>query len=381
MAMRMPLTIAILIFGASNSSMGVRASASVDISTRNRSFDVSSTMPSNFPFKQHRRRLKDFHFRSKSLRNIPNQHISQQCNDMHRPKLEFDKIPTHRAGAQSTKMHSSTILFILNQTINSITAAAVGSGFLGSWIASFVICKLHELASSFTLNETAAAARASRGPLFSVFMRKWTLTVLSCGVYFLLNRRKIIRAIWARNAFDSLIGFGEVGILLVLCLFSSTVDPLLGGFIGSSYVSLDMIAYLLGRRNFGNPPSDLMKFRMKPLVDGTEFVGDDNAIPQKRSPIRESLANAILSLPLLASRPQYFLSLYLLAGTIVTWIAKTEHAWCTDFMSWLKVGSMNSMNAENIGGDVLEPWSLSLRLYVLNLIVMTVKAVMAFVLL
>ncbi|KAL3777258.1 hypothetical protein HJC23_005765 [Cyclotella cryptica] len=141
-----------------------------------------------------------------------------------------------------------------------------------------------------------------------------------------------------------------------------------------------MMTSMLGSRDVVNLLSELTKIRMTPLVDGMEIRSDDNAISPKVLLIREILANAILSIPLLAAQLQYFLSLYLLASTIITWMTKNELTWSEDFMSWLTVESMSNMDVDNTGSGLFKPWSLTLRLYTLNFIAMTIKGLVVFIL-
>jgi hypothetical protein len=347
----------LLLIGALSNIAGV-VSAS-DVANKNIRFDMSSSIATK------RHRMQRFGLND-LLSPGPISHQSK--------KLALSSIFKYRAGSEPTPSLLSKCLFVLNQTINGVTAAIVGSGFLGSWIASLIICKVQNRALS-SLNSSDTEESVS--PLFSVINRKWILTILSSGMYL------ILRAIYTGAIINSLSVVGDIGFLLTLWLFSSVVDPVDGGLIGCSYVSLEAIASFVSSRAVVNAPSQLMKFRLTPLDDEANLQLIEKAIQSEPTNLlmEEILAHALSSVSMLASQPQYFLSMHLLSSSILHWMTMNDDYKGLGFVSWFEAELPNTLSESGHGRSGVRAWALSIRLFTLHVLVMAIKGVAAFVLL
>jgi hypothetical protein len=187
--------------------------------------------------------------------------------------------------------------------------------------------------------------------------------------------RDIFATIFSRNTIGVLSVASDLGVLLSIWMYSNIADPIVGGLIGCSYVSLELIASLIGSGTFVNVLSELRRFRLTPLDENGNMVNSlDNHMPSTLS-AREALSHAISSVPLIATIPQYFLTLYLISSTIFQLVPKNNLKWFGGVMSWLQLGY------ESNGTANIRPWTLSLRLFVLHISVMAVKGAIASVLL
>lgn len=277
-------------------------------------------------------------------------------------KLAIDTIFVCRAGTQSTSSILSKSLFVINQTVNIATAALVGSGFLGSWFASFIICKLQKLAVSSPMRNYSISN-------VGIVNRKWSLTIASCSVYFLMKLRGIIHTIVTRKALDSIIRASDLGVLLAIWAYSKIVDPVSGGLIGCGYVSLELFATVMSS-GAASLLSELAAFRLTPLDSEGKLQSGPRMEFQSSSnlQVRESIAQALSSMSLLTSMPRYFLTLYLISSTILDLIDQRDGK-LGELISWFKVGFHRNLNEI--------PLNLSIRLFAIHLANMIIKGVMS----
>lgn len=254
-----------------------------------------------------------------------------------------------RAG-QSTP----SLLFVTNQMMNIATTMAVASGFLGSWIASILLCKLQKI---------AAALNTSTG----TYHRK--LTIASSGLYFMLKCRKTLRTLFARSLVNTLIGGSDLGIVVAILTYSVIIDPVLGGLIGCSCVSVDLVSSILRFID----TDELKTLRLTPLDKDGNMVASADLPKTKTYSFRAILAHAISSTSLLASTPQYFLTLYMLSSAILNYFMENSHnKGLGNVISWLSTGLLNIE---------MKPRSLSARLLALHMSVMIMKGIAASILL
>ena len=341
MGIRLTCILGLFLISAFNGIVGCKASAS------------------NAPIRN--QRLDDVHLRGRrfGLRKIPakasvymNERLNRHSNDCTKG-CALGIISTFRAG-HATPSLLSRGLFVLNQTINIATAALVGSGLVGSWIASILICKFKKLVISA-----------------GTFHQKWGLTIASCGFYIIMKCRKIISILGTGNFMNTLLVCNDLIVLLAIWVYSNTVDPVVGGLIGCGYVALELITSFLSSGSVIDMLSELNSFRMASLDEDGNLVKPIEEFKSNNSS-REILAQAISSLSLLASSPQYFLSLYLITTTILTFMKQSNHKMIGDSISWLKAGLLD--------GE-LRLQSLATRLFAVHASVMVIKGTVASILL
>lgn len=303
---------------------------------------------------------------------LERQYVLHENHDISRPhksdnasirKMSVDAIFKHRAGTQTAAYVMSKSISIISLLLNIATTAIVGSGLLGSWVASGIISKMHKFGLSLSLNSSEESNR------------KWSLTIASCGAYFILKFRSIFSSALSRNALNFVLGLNDLGVILAISAFSLFVNTTIGGLIGCSYVSLEILASLISC-GVASLLSDKMAFRLVPL-DADGNAGKPNLMCNKisnNSLVGEALESAFSSAPLLASMPQYFLSMYLIASTILGFIEKYDKKkWNGTIVSWFRAGIIEEENGFRIMPD------LSLRLFVLHLALMICKGLLAYI--
>jgi hypothetical protein len=340
---------------ALTSFAGVFGASATDVSARNHKYDTATSRDV--------RVSKRLHF---GLRNLPVKAPVPSYADFNQLQVRriTDAIYNCRAG-QSAPSLLSKILFVFNQTLNIGTGALVGSGFLGSWIASVIIWKLQKLAMTLDSNTSDA----------TLFKSKWSLTIASCGVYFVMKCQGIIARIFSGNTIDLLSAASDLGVLLSFWMYSSIVDPKVGGLVGCSYVTLELMSSLIGSRAIVNMLGKLRMFRLAPLDENGNMVNSLDKHTASNLPVREAISHAISSVPLIATIPQYFLTLYLISCTLLQFVPKNDVKWFRGITSWLQVGypSKETVN--------IHPWDLSLQLFALHISIMATKGTIASVLL
>ena len=287
---------------------------------------------------------------------LPFEALASSCQYDVQQKRVFESI---RGGKSTKPSILSKSLFVVNQTINVATAGLVGSGLLGSWIASIIICKLQKLSTLSSLNNTSGVSGC---PIFSIVNRKWCLTITSCGAYFMMKCKRIIGAISTRSALNSLVVLNDIGVLCAIYLFSNVAkNPVLGGLLGCSYVSLEVLASLTSGTATG-VLNELLSFRLTPLDEDGSIVEPEQISNHKSiySSAREIISHAFSSMSLLASMPQYFLILYLLSNITLQLASKHDQKGVS--ISWLYSGLLGNASEH----AALKPWDISLRLLVVH---------------
>ena len=283
--------------------------------------------------------------------------ISNSQSSIRKPIL--DVISKYRAGAQKTSHLLLKNVSTLNLMLNIATTAIVGSGLFGSWVASAIIRKMHIFASTSPFNSSGEMDR------------KWSLTIASCGAYFILKFRNIFSSIMSGNALNLILGGNDIGVMLSFFAFSFFVDPTVGGLIGCSYVSLEALTSLMsnGADSFF---SGVMAFRLVPL-DADGNAGKPNVKCNQitnSSIVKEALQTTLSSASLLASMPKYFLSVYLVASTLLRFIEKYDKKLFGNTLSWFRVGVNDK--------ESFLKTNLSLQLLILHFVVTAFKGLIAF---
>jgi len=265
----------------------------------------------------------------------------------------------NRGGGSSIQPSSilSIAILIVTQSINVASAAIVLSGYFGAYVASWIIGKLHKIlptliakSSSSTANNNANANHA--------FLQKYKLTSLaSIGILFLH-----LSGIQSNNLYSRI---SDASFLILLWTYSHIVNPIMGGMIGCTHVSLGILSTMFDHPKLASVlDSSLDTFRLKILPmynnvldENGKVVEEDPYMPPgegrvPRAPIVTStprkknqqlgtkLANMLGSASILLAFPQYCLGLYLLGSIMVSCWSKSSGGWKTwnGWMQWLSQG-------------------------------------------
>jgi hypothetical protein len=320
-----------------------------------------------------------------------------------------------RAGGVSSSPSSSpllsTIFTIVAQTLNVATAAIVASGYLGCWIASFIIQQLHH-------HQHQQLILSGSDILHQVKTWKWTICATITHILFNNNNNN--------NNILQMKNTNSLVFLLSLWIYSYMVNTTLGGYIGCTHVILGVISSVMGSSLIINRVSDFMNVRLPPLDDndngGSDDDDNDSSMLLKKSSlsreeekssrgssssssvsVREDvLVRFMSSLSIFTSFPQDCLSLYLGSSALITWVSSLDLNSSSSssssqlgMMVWKVVGEkwlpwcMDGLvgNHDMIGKDgatttmmVIETKSVSMRLFALHVIIMLIKGTTALLL-
>ena len=221
----------------------------------------------------------------------------------------------------------STILLIIDQTINLSSAAFVASGYFGAFMASYMVSKLHQIIPSSDgllgsiINNDAISIQYKIHT--NVILPR--LTSLTTIGMLMLN---IIPGIQMNNKFGRL---SDISFIAILWTFSKRVDPIMGGLIGFTHLTISILSNILGNRRLINSLDHLQDIRLKSLsnelreyedyVDPTKkervsrgpiiVAGSDESWNTKFTLLISKVMN---SASFLVVWPQLFLGLYMLLG-------------------------------------------------------------------
>jgi hypothetical protein len=201
----------------------------------------------------------------------------------------------------------------------------------------------------------------------------------------------------------------------ILWVYSHMIDALFGGAIGMAHVALGGLSMILRNHKLRTAMYRLGgEWRLKKLNQhifatgggGTDDVYIDplKAVRPVRLPVLLStsgtivtaIANGMGSASLLISFPQYFLGLYMLGSSFISWWSKTNRQsndgyFIGRFVQWLgEEGTLSCSRYTNdatttttggcgLGGHIDSPWKLSTRLVALYWITILSKTLLAFI--
>ena len=247
----------------------------------------------------------------------------------------LSKVSDIRAGGgnatNQTKQSAiiSTILLIIDQTINLSSAAFVASGYFGAYIATFLVSKLHQIIPTLTSSDGLLGSIINNDAI-SIQYKIHTnvilprLTVLTIIGMLLLN----IPGFQINNSFGRL---SDISFIAILWAFSKRVDPIMGGLIGFTHLTISILSNILGNRRLINSLDHLQDIRLKSLSNELREY-EDYVDPAKKERVsREPIivaggdeswntkftllvSKVMNSASFLVVWPQLFLGLYMLLG-------------------------------------------------------------------
>ena len=287
-----------------------------------------------------------------------------------------------RGGGSSILFLSSstilpTITTILTQSLNIVTAALVGSGYIGCYIASFIIAQLAHYCT------TAATITTNNNNGGSSTLWKWKWTILATITHLLSSSSN-------NNHHKNLI------FLPTLWGYSHQINPTLGGIIGCTHLLLGGLSSLLGSQTVVNTLSELMDVRLPPLDEhGSMSYNIDTFLQEQQSNKNQSvvagkemLVRIFSSLDIFTSFPRDCLSFYLGSCVLLTyWSSMTNEVMGEKtklgMMSWWMNGLLLSGGGQSaIGEDtaataaaavMVDRKMITTRLFALHWVIMVVK--------
>lgn len=224
----------------------------------------------------------------------------------------------------------STILLIIDQTINLSSAAFVASGFFGAFVASYMISKLHQIIPTLTSSDGLLGSIINNDAI-SIQYKIHTnvilprLTVLTIIGMLLLN---VIPGIQINNSFGRL---SDISFIAILWTYSRRSDPIMGGLIGFTHLTISILSNILGNRRLINSLDHLQDIRLKSLSNELREY-EDYVDPAKKERVSRKpvivaggdeswntkftllISKVMNSASFLVVWPQLFLGLYMLLG-------------------------------------------------------------------
>jgi len=305
-------------------------------------------------------------------------------------------------GGRGGSIHPSSILstavLIVTQSLNVASAAIVLSGYFGAWVASWMVGKLYKVLPTLAKNGVSVGDESN-----NFFLGKYRLTALASIGFLMLHAIGI-------QSNDAYSRASDASFVAILWVYSRLVDPILGGAIGCTHLSLGVVSTILENPSLTNALDGLGDIRLKKL--GQYADEEDPYIPpgekriamapvstsRLRSGFGASVANAMGSVSMLISFPQYCLGLYLLGGTLVAWSSTTqfEGVWKRfgNWIRWLGEGvcartdengelgcGIDASFIDNVTNERIDTWKLSRRLVALYWVVALAKATVAYMIL
>eukprot|EP00986_Skeletonema_menzelii_P000434 scaffold128_cov140-Skeletonema_menzelii.AAC.10 len=214
----------------------------------------------------------------------------------------------------------STITTIVTQSLNIATAALIGSGYVGCYIASLIIQQLQHYCTTSTITTTVNGNNGGNG------IWKWKWTILATLTHILSNIHPN-HSFSNNNTNNSNTAKNPI-FLPTLWAYSHYVNPILGGLIGCTHLLIGGLSSLLGSHIVIHQFSDFMNVRLPPLDDdGNMSYTIDTFIQQheqKKNVVMEVVGRVCSSLGILTSFPRDCLSLYLGIGAVLTWVSSFE---------------------------------------------------------
>eukprot|EP00984_Skeletonema_dohrnii_P004863 scaffold1709_cov74-Skeletonema_dohrnii-CCMP3373.AAC.7 len=269
----------------------------------------------------------------------------------------------------------STITTIIAQSLNVATAAFVGSGYVGCYIASLIIQQLQQCKLSTNIANNSNSS----------MLGKWKWAILATITHILHNNHS---SSIKNPTFPA-----------TLWIYSHLVNPTLGGLIGCTHVLLGGLSSLLGSQVVINQLSDLMDVRLPPLdEDGNMSYNVDNfdrVREESKSVLVDVLVRVMSSLTIFTSFPRDCLSLYLGVSAFLTWASSSLNLKSTNGMLWKVVSEqwmpwwIDGLFGDVIGEDsaadvatymVVHTKTVTMRLFTLHWIIMLVKGTTALLL-
>ena len=273
----------------------------------------------------------------------------------------------------------STITTIIAQSLNVATAAFVGSGYVGCYIASLIIQQLQQCKLSTNIANNSSNIN---------MLGKWKWTILATITHILHNNHNHSSSI--KNP----------TFLATLWIYSHLVNPTLGGLIGCTHVLLGGLSSLLGSQVVINQLSDLMDVRLPPLDEDGNMSYNvhnfDRAREESKSVLVDVLVRVMSSLSIFTSFPRDCLSLYLGVSALLTWASSSlDLKSNSSGMMWKVVSEqwmpwwIDGLFGDVIGEDsaaatavamAVDTKTVTMRLFTLHWIIMLVKGTTALLL-
>eukprot|EP00985_Skeletonema_marinoi_P024692 scaffold17398_cov155-Skeletonema_marinoi.AAC.19 len=268
----------------------------------------------------------------------------------------------------------STITTIIAQSLNVATAAFVGSGYVGCFIASLIIQQLQQCKLSTNI-----------GSSNNNMLGKWKWTILATITHILHHNHSS--------------SIKNPTFLATLWIYSHIVNPTLGGLIGCTHVLLGGLSSLLGSQVVINQLSDLMDVRLPPLDEDGNMSYNvhnfDRAREESKSVLVDVLVRVMSSLSIFTSFPRDCLSLYLGVSALLTWASSSLDLKSNSGMLWKVVSEqwmpwwIDGLFGDVIGEDssavaavamAVDTKTVTMRLFTLHWIIMLVKGTTALLL-
>jgi len=269
----------------------------------------------------------------------------------------------------------STITTIIAQSLNVATAAFVGSGYVGCYIASLIIQQLQQCKLSTNISNINGNV-----------LGKWKWTILATITHILHHNHSS--------------SIKNPTFLATLWIYSHLVNPTLGGLIGCTHVLLGGLSSLLGSQVVINRLSDLMDVRLPPLDEDGNMSYNvhkfDRAREESKSVLVDVLVRVMSSLSIFTSFPRDCLSLYLGVSALLTWASSSlDLKSNSSGMMWKVVSEqwmpwwIDGLFGDVIGEDsaaatavamAVDTKTVTMRLFTLHWIIMLVKGTTALLL-
>ena len=311
---------------------------------------------------------------------------------------------------------SSIILSILATSIQIACGTFVSSGYFGAYFASMIIRTIHHLDILPSMVNTAGAhiePTSNKLLLPRLVEGKYHWTSIATLLSILLHVVIACTDSTPNNySIHSLID--NASFTTILWVYSHMVDPLLGGAIGMAHVALGGLSMMLGNHRLRTTVYRLGGvWRLKKLNQYNILVGgkggdedDDNddvyidplkamrpfrepVLISKCAPMATAIANGMGSASVLLVFPQYFLGLYMLGSSFISWWSNNRQSsngnyFISRLVRWLSEGGTQSCARYSGGCDGLRghfdsPWKLATRLVALYWMTVLSKTMLALI--
>ena len=318
---------------------------------------------------------------------------------------------------------SSIILSILATTINIACGAFVSSGYFGAYFASMILRTIHHLdilPSMVTM--TANNEKTDGGGAYNIepTKNKLLLPRLVEGKYHWTSIATLLSILLhvviactdsTPNNYSIHSLIDNASFTTILWVYSHMVDPFLGGAIGIAHVALGGLSMMLGNHRLRTTVYRLggvwrlKKLNQYNIPGGGKGGGDEDDVyidPLKAMrPVREpvlistsapmasAIANGMGSASVLLVFPQYFLGLYMLGSSFISWWSNYRQSnngnyFISRLVRWLSEGGTLSCARYSGGCDGLRghfdsPWKLATRLVALYWMTVLSKTMLALI--
>ncbi len=315
---------------------------------------------------------------------------------------------------------SSVILSTLATSINIACGAFVSSGYFGAYFASMILRTIHlnilpDIVTMTAKKEKTVGGGAYIEPtsnklllLLQLVEGKYHWTSIATLLSILLHVVIAFTDSTPNNYIHSLID--NASFMTILWVYSHMVDPILGGAIGMAHVALGGLAMMLGNHRLRTTVYRLGgEWRLKNLnqyniVGGKEGGDDDVYIDPLKAmrpvrvpvlistsaPMATAIANGMGSASVLLVFPQYFLGLYMLGSSFISWWSnnrQSNNGNISRLVRWLSEGitlsrarySRMTTGGCGLGGHIDSPWQLVTRLVALYWLTVLSKTMLALI--